>query len=608
MITKITWALDSAGQPNLEIEFSPTEERFTFLTNAIMAFSKLGLNFPIVAYNDKTLRIGASNYPSNLCGCYISPGGKLAINFGEVPFLNYLLAQLKVTGEHAEIPEGHNTIFFHPSKLPAPHASLTLSQPVSPVPLVAPQSEPQKVVSAFAALSLSSAAGTMFAPSTPAAQLITQVDLKAVGTSDAIKLELTFQKAQELHQFINKVKDLGSALPFYIVWPNKVVLGSSNYPAQPLGCYLSKSKEIAVNFGSMKHRDIILNLLGIPENFGYKPAQDEVGNGTIYFDTLKLSLNGPTVSVGQTDNEPMDYLDTAKGKKTAKDVSTKFLLIPYNLELIEPKTMAIKTAWEKHADWEHWTNMGEDWSIYTPVGEVQRPNHGVAHTLRVAKLVPVVAEFLKAYGHKKFASLTKKDIHKAQHMMLFSVIGRENEMSWTDANHYQEATFEVTHIKPEHLYSKFKKNAEKGFLDHVKENEADLIPSLFSNKSEIHHWAEALDTGKPGITTITGLLMALAHDLDLMRCYDRDKFNKFKMSDIINILGGNKEAAIKLVEYVRALIIATGDRCMGYGPDKDYNLTLFGQCSLDPDVCLDKIKSVVIPSALPVEQSAIFHM
>lgn len=62
----------------------------------------------------------------------------------------------------------------------------------------------------------------------------------------------------------------------------------------------------------------------------------------------------------------------------------------------------------------------------------------------------------------------------------------------------------------------------KRVLNHVVTNKSSLIPSLFSDESELQYWAEALDTGKPGISSASGILMAIAHDLDLMRCYDKE--------------------------------------------------------------------------------------
>lgn len=65
--------------------------------------------------------------------------------------------------------------------------------------------------------------------------------------------------------------------------------------------------------------------------------------------------------------------------------------------------------------------MGQDWSLNTPSGLVPRPNHGIAHTLRVAQLVPVIAEFLKAYsGDPKFQKLTQKKYKSTIHDVIFS--------------------------------------------------------------------------------------------------------------------------------------------------------------------------------------------
>lgn len=582
MVTKVTWVLDSIGKPNLKIEFSSSVEKDKFFKDVQLETQKLGLNFPLIKNDHDSLLIGASKYPANPCGCYISPGGKLAINFGKTSLRDFLLAKMNVKAEHAEIPGVHNTIFFHPTKLPKVNSSIQLAEEA-----------PQEIIA--------HSPSTFFNSSKNVAQSINEVKLSAVGSVNNVKVHIAFKNQQERLLFLSKVitqlKTSGVDLPFELQEPNKVVILSSNYPIQKLGCYISKNKEVAINFGSNELRDFILSQLSINADMGIQPSKGEIGSDVFYFDLQNLSLNGPQLSVGKKEVVEADYLKSTNGSKAINYVFNAFLSKAYNIKLSEPESQDIKTAWEKHYDWEHWYNMSQDWSLQTPVGEVQRPNHGIAHTLRVAQLVPIIAEFLKEYGDPKFKKLSQNDIQKAQFMMLFSVIGRENDMSWTDASHYQQAYFEAKGTHSEHLYSKFKKNAEKGFLEHVTTNKADLIPSLFSSEQELKYWAQALDTGKPGITSASGILMAMAHDLDLMRCYDKSKFKNIKMNDFVAKLGGNKEAAQKLAGYAHDLIIATGDRCMGYAQGQTYQKKLFGQCSLDPKACLQQIQSVPVPEA-----------
>ncbi|HAT1596449.1 TPA: NAD-dependent ubiquitin ligase [Legionella pneumophila] len=598
MVTKIVWVSNN-GKPNLKMEFISEEEKNKFFNEVKSKASELGLNFPLVQGPGKSLLIEASNYPMNPCGCYVSPGGKLAINFGKVELSHFILPKVGVKTEHAEIFKDHNTIFFHKNKLPNVNSELTLGQVGAPV--IVPVAKP------------TTTSPTFFNPSKSGD---TSISITATGSVDSPMIRITFQNKTEREFFLNKITDKAKSLgvnisthPFEIQEPNMILIKPSKYPDNKLGCYISKNKEVAINLGRTEFRDFVLSNLGVGSPLGTCPTKNETGNDTFYFHQKSLSLNGPPLSINTKltkEVEKEDYLLSTNGVKAIDYVWNNFLKKTYNPEFKQPDAN-VKAAWEKHTDWEHWSNMGQDWSLNTPSGLVPRPNHGIAHTLRVAQLVPVIAEFLKAYsGDPKFQKLTQKEIQKAQYMMLFSVIGRENDMSWTDANHYQQAFKEAYNGKPsKHIYATFKENAKKGFLNHVDTNKSSLIPSLFSDESELQYWAEALDTGKPGISSASGILMALAHDLDLMRCYDEDKFNNLKMKDLVARLGGNKEAAKKLADYAHDLIIATGDRCMGYGVTQDYNYSLFGKCSLDPNECLKQLQSIPKPETTLANQYGI---
>lgn len=77
------------------------------------------------------------------------------------------------------------------------------------------------------------------------------------------------------------------------------------------------------------------------------------------------------------------------------------------------------------------------------------------------------------------------------------------------------------------------------------------------------------------------------------------------MKDLVVRLGGNEEAARKLADYAHDLIVATGDRCMGYGVTQDYNYSLFGKCSLDPNECLKQLQSIPKPETTLANQYGI---
>ncbi len=61
---------------------------------------------------------------------------------------------------------------------------------------------------------------------------------------------------------------------------------------------------------------------------------------------------------------------------------------------------------------------------------VHRPNHGFMHSMRVASYVPVIYGFLKKYND--IPELSDNELLKLQLMMLFSVVGRQDEVGFFD--------------------------------------------------------------------------------------------------------------------------------------------------------------------------------
>ncbi|MBS0285734.1 MAG: hypothetical protein JSR17_00035 [Proteobacteria bacterium] len=259
---------------------------------------------------------------------------------------------------------------------------------------------------------------------------------------------------------------------------------------------------------------------------------------------------------------------------TAKHIEfvyQKFLSKPYNRDL------------KKFDD--------NDWNLKVEgKGKIERPNHGLAHTLRVTALVPLVHEFLKAYSPQKenFEALDAKTLKRCQYIALFKVIGRENELGFKDAQTlYEEGATDVN------LYSKFKDNSRKALVDYTLHHHDKDID--FRSKKELEQWHEYLDSGNPNLPGEIAKILRIAHNLDLMRCYDHRQF-KHTIKSLKEDLGGNEEAATRLLEYVRGLMDATGNRVMGFGEDQDYNDDLFYDCSTDYKTCLAQINSVPKPA------------
>lgn len=218
MVTKIIW-ISNNGKPNLKMEFASEEEKNKFFKEVKTKASELGLNFPLVQGSGNSLLIEASNYPANPCGCYISPGGKLAINFGKVELSHFILPKVGVKTEHAEIFKDHNTIFFHKNKLPSVNSELTFV-PIG-TPAIVPLPKP------------ATTSPTFFNPSKSGDS---SISITATGNVDSPMIRITFQNQTEREFFLNKITDKAKSLgvnisthPFEIKDPNMILIKPSKY-------------------------------------------------------------------------------------------------------------------------------------------------------------------------------------------------------------------------------------------------------------------------------------------------------------------------------------------------------------------------------------------
>jgi hypothetical protein len=249
-----------------------------------------------------------------------------------------------------------------------------------------------------------------------------------------------------------------------------------------------------------------------------------------------------------------------------------------------------------------------DWNYRCSSGEmIERPNHGLAHTVRVAALVPVALRLLvqaaKESGISKQVqqanAVTDKDGRKAQYVMLFAVIGRKNEISYWDATELQKQQKKKGLAEAPHLYDEFKRTAQRALRLLLMKQPPS---SLGFTDAEIDEWVHALDVGKPNPISMLTKAMAIAHDVDLMRCRQQESF-KEKVSAFEQELGVKR--AGELCTYARALIAATGDRCWGYGISaKGYADKLFFACSTDFRICVEKINAVKPPMSAQLVQLA----
>jgi len=268
-------------------------------------------------------------------------------------------------------------------------------------------------------------------------------------------------------------------------------------------------------------------------------------------------------------NDQIDYLASTEGLKTIKYVYDKFLSKPYTMVNL-PGCPA--SNWDVFLD--------------TPGRRVHRPNHGLVHTLRVANAVKVIAEMYNSRLPKN-AQIPPIIIYQQQFRALFSVIGRLNDVGFKESEAYQKKMGLATS-----MYDDFhkvglagqKKYLKKGLLYVFSSPEAKAITKLPLNEQNRYE-------------KLGNEIYRAAHNIDLMRCYDKIKFNQ-----IIYQPGHDGTKCLKqmigdwltglMLKYHREVISATGDRCWGYGPNTNYNLNLFGKCSQDFTFCLNQIENV----------------
>ena len=212
---------------------------------------------------------------------------------------------------------------------------------------------------------------------------------------------------------------------------------------------------------------------------------------------------------------PLSFLHSADARTTVQRL--------YEQHLGQPYTQALKAT------------CSDDWQLVVSKGErVHRPNHGLAHSVRVAYVVPLALRLLLQHHQRPIHSVPARDVHCAQYVMLFAVVGRENEISWTAATVLQDRLRHKGDPDAPHLYEQFKETGKRVLREQLR----TLPPtSLQLTPQEQEAWVDALDIGKPQLQSLLGEAMRLAHDADLMRCYEPEDFAEKADDEFVEALG-----------------------------------------------------------------------
>jgi Ran GTPase-activating protein (RanGAP) involved in mRNA processing and transport len=188
------------------------------------------------------------------------------------------------------------------------------------------------------------------------------------------------------------------------------------------------------------------------------------------------------------------------------------------------------------------------------VDGVHRPNHRLAHALRVCMLVPIVVSlFGAAHG------ITATAIEMLQVSSIFAVVGREDESSWND--------------DPKR-YNEYRVASAKAFRDY-----AVSISGSNVETPEITHYAELvqyfLDPTYQKYHSQLYVIARICHNLDLQRCYSAADawLPTWRANELRHV---SSSARVAMMSLSRAYLLSTGNRIMSVeGGRVEYNVPLF---------------------------------
>lgn len=224
------------------------------------------------------------------------------------------------------------------------------------------------------------------------------------------------------------------------------------------------------------------------------------------------------------------------------------------------------------------TLCSDDWELKCQGKCIPRPNHGIAHTLRGAFMIPILAQCYQSHCKNmndafNFVTSDAKTLKRLQIALLFAVVGRKNEMGFKDNAG---------------IYMSFRYNCAKAFEKYARAH----LSHLFSEKEIGEYSNLVLNFGDSGFSSARAFLMRQCHNLDLLRCYKPDEMNeKFNAEcKLSRDLGHDTVQA--LLEYSNNLIEAMGDRVCGYHKNCDYNFNRFYMVSKSPERALEAMHSI----------------
>ena len=223
---------------------------------------------------------------------------------------------------------------------------------------------------------------------------------------------------------------------------------------------------------------------------------------------------------------------------------------------------------------------------------IQRPNHGLAHTMRKIYYFSPVIILLALKGITTFSIQQQQFsiIDEAENLLtayFFSVVGRESEASHTD--------------DPKN-YALFRKKSAEAYETYIlaKSKTIPTYANLVYSK-KITFYKKLIEAPHANNNCIASRLFLICHGLDLSRCYTAAKYSSV-LEGIEKALSHEiwkkKYPSINIIKeletYASNCIEATGD--LNLALNKPRVSQLFVSCSMSVKECSQALSKVKLPS------------
>ncbi|MCE5319048.1 MAG: SidE phosphodiesterase domain-containing protein [Parachlamydia sp.] len=220
---------------------------------------------------------------------------------------------------------------------------------------------------------------------------------------------------------------------------------------------------------------------------------------------------------------------------------------------------------------------------------VERPNHNLSHILRKTICAPHVVSVFKLNGIitcsiNNVTYYLKEELENLQVALLFSVVGRESEVSFKDDS--------VKYAQ----YRQRSADAYHNFIIANREKNPHYQKLIQTNKVDFYR----LLIHKPQGSCILRRIFRICHSLDLMRCYTEPEYTenlKNIKTDLASGSGKEDQMAYwvdELRKYAIRCLAATGEQNLTLGNKR--NPELFVSCSFNAKICLNALQQVSHPA------------